>query len=120
EVELAVADKISNRHGPGSGAGGIALRGLESAVPLAQQNADRVRGEIGHCKVELAVTDEVPDRHRKGTPADNVVLGGALGGLEGAVAIAQQDTQCVRAGVGNGKVGMTVAVEVPHRYSIGK
>src|SRR5207237_8402399 len=70
------------------------------------------RGEVGD-----SVTVEVADGNVRSCSTSGV----ALGGLEGTVAIAQQDTHCAFIiGVGppvcHGKVGYAVAVKVPDRH----
>src|SRR5207248_1380380 len=89
EVEMAVAIKVAHGHRDRMGAGGVALGGLEGTVALAQQDrhgAIRKDG-VGHGEVEMAIAIKIPHRQRAGMGAGSV----ALYGLEGAVAIAQQD-----------------------------
>src|SRR6266851_2513627 len=63
----------------------------------------------------MAIAVEVPHRHGTGTKPGGEVAGG----LETAVAVAQQHTHGAAAPVGHGEVEMAIAVKVPHRHGLG-
>ena len=65
----------------------------------------------------MAVAVEIPDGHRGWTIAGGI----ALGGLEGAVAVAQEHAhRAVGKIIRNRQVGVAVAVEIAHRHRIGR
>src|SRR5579871_2790574 len=120
QVEPTVAVEISYRHSlEVEESRGKALGGLEGAVAIAQQHADRAVSICRH-QVELAVAVEVPDRHRESRRTDAVTLRR----LECAVAIAQEDSHPAVGMVGSspvvgeGEVGDAVAVEIAHRHGL--
>src|SRR5437899_1445175 len=94
-------------------AAGIASCGLERTVTLAQQHARLPTTDVGvnsHCQIGDAVAIKVSHRDRGGAGAGGI----ALGGQEGAVPFARQDTDGIF--VYHGEVRDAVTVEVPHRH----
>jgi transposase len=125
QVGDAVAVEVPHRQPGGADPGGEETGGLEAAVAVAQQHADAGRSAIGgvvrHGEVQKAVAVEVAHGHGEGVPP-----GGELaGGLEAAVAVAQQDTHAAAGAgdhvppVGYGEIQDAVAVEVAHGHGEG-
>src|SRR5437870_5516127 len=88
EVKIAVVVKVAHHDGTGSEADGVAMGGLEGAVPVSQQDTHGAGPAVGHSEVGDAVMVKVSRRHRGRPKAAGVV---ASSGLEGTVALAQQD-----------------------------
>src|SRR5262249_40107469 len=86
---------------------------LERAVTLSQQDSDRASEEIGHGEVQDAVAVEIACE-------DGVRFasgGEVAGGLQGAVAVAQQHAHAagIRE-VGDGQVRNAIAVEIAYYH----
>src|SRR5262249_17558764 len=108
KVEPAVAVEISYPQAAAPG-GEVAGR-LEGAVALAPKGthtADR--------QIRKAIAVEIPD-HNRIWPREHRIPGR---GLEGAVAVAQQDTHVGAVVVDHDKVEEAVGVDVPHRHGTG-
>src|SRR3989442_15355570 len=110
---MAVTVEVAHGDGIASGACGVAVRGLEGAISLTQQE---IHCALAACdgEVEMAIAVNVAYRHGYGEYADGV----ALGALERTVAVAQQDTYRARVEIGKGQIEIAVAVEVPRRQGI--
>src|SRR5205823_4250287 len=63
DIEDAVASEIAHFHGSRIRASGVLDAGLESAVTIARQNADRVLALVGDDQIEIAVGIEITDRY---------------------------------------------------------
>src|SRR5438270_12488396 len=86
-----------------------------------EQDSDGARIDIvGQGKIGIAITLEIADRPRPGSATGPI----ALGGLECAIAIAQQDAdstapvQAVPA-TGHGEIRDTITVEIPYGHEVG-
>src|SRR5438034_33977 len=74
---MAIAVKVSDRHGDRIAPCGVALGGLEGAVAVAEQNIHRpceigASPGIGRGEVRVAVAVKVPHRHGPGIVAYGV------------------------------------------------
>ncbi len=87
------------------------MRAPECAVPVAQEDADRVTTKVGNRQVQLAVTVEIADGHGIRRRADGVVMPG----LKKAVAGSQQHAHAVAVFVGRDQVLSTIAIKVADR-----
>ena len=85
---------------------------LERTVPLPLIDAHRVLQRACHSEVKKTIAVEVSHGYGGRSAAGRVLRGG----LEGAIAIAQQHTDPTRSGIiGSGEIEDAVAVKVPHR-----
>ncbi len=90
---------------------------MKGPIAIPQEDADSVGGAVRHCQVELPVSVEVAHADKGGgkgsarSTADTVVHSG----LEGAIAIAEQDAHVSAAGVDHDKILLSVSLEVSHR-----
>ncbi len=87
--------------------------GLERAVAIAQQHADRASAFVGGDNVELAVAVQVRHRDRRRARSDRE----GLLRREGAVPVAQQHADRVVAVVGGDDVLFAVAGQVRHSHA---
>jgi hypothetical protein len=90
------------------------LSGLESAVAVPKEYAS-----VSH-DVKTAVAVKIP--HHKVEGARTFSTGIVLRGLEGAVAVSQEDIHRARTEIdsaNHGEVKVAVAVKVPHCYGVG-
>ena len=117
QIGRAVAVKVAHGQTERSGAAARAegCRRGESAIAIAQQDANVVAAVVGHGQVGLAVIIEVPDRDAAGIDAARAVRGG--GGGKGAIAVVQKDADGAAGIVRHGQVGLAVAVEIAHRHT---
>ena len=97
-VSVHVADRDALRHG----AGGVGLARRESAVPVSEQDGDRVRAGVGGDEIGLAVAVQVSGADRMGLAADRVVHRR----LERAVTDAAENAGGAGEVVGDGEVGL--------------
>src|SRR5579871_5559438 len=112
DIEMAIAVKVS--HGHEDPHLGIDLRGLEGPVAVAEQytyDLGNISGIPGDSHVELAIAVEIT--YRQGV---NLTKAGreALGGLQGAIAIAQEHTYPATRVRGH-QVKLAVTIQVSHR-----
>ncbi len=84
-VAVAAAVQVGDGDAPRLGADRVGDLGLESAVAVAEQDADGIGAVVGHGNIELAVAVQVADGDGDRVGADGIVDGA----LEGAVAVAQ-------------------------------
>src|SRR5262249_18344822 len=115
-VELAVPVDVRHRHLDRDGGRDEVLGGLEGAVAVAQQHTHPVvgAGGVGRDEIEVAVAIHVGYRQAIG-----IRIGGDVGGgLEGAVAVAEEHADVIAPLVGSGNVEAAVAVDVGDHHIV--
>src|SRR5260370_39264921 len=94
-----------------TGSGPEVLRRLEGPIPVAQEDGDVVRSEVGYGQVQPPIAIEVA--HGNGT---RTVPGGEVpSGLEVPIPVAQEHRDAVGIDTGHGQVLPPVAIEVAQR-----
>src|SRR5262249_27381633 len=88
----------------------VNLRSLEGTVAIAQEDTPRSPARCspvdGKYEVGNAVAIDIRHRHRVSPPANLVVVCG----VEGAIAVAQENTDSARVPVGDGEIENAVAI----------